>query len=459
MTTTSLQETSRPTTRHPAGSGITLTALAAGYVMAVLDTTVINVAGPSISTQLGIGLDALTWAVDGYTLTFASLLLLAGSLADRLGAKRVYLAGLALFVLASLACGLAPTGTVLVAARLVQGVAAALFLPSSLSLLTASFTESRQRARMLGLWASIVSIAAGLGPVVGGTLVDTLGWRSIFLVNVPIGLVGLVLAQRVLVAQPAKRVRVTVLGHLLAVLALAALCFAVIEGPAYGWLSAPILGAAVAAVLLGAACVATQRRSPNPIIPPDLVRNRAFTAANGVGFLINFACFGGIYLLGLLLQKAWGARPFDAGLRLLPVMGVFVLGNLLFTRIVGRTGTRLPILVGLPVAGLGALGLTCISPGLPYWVLVVVLAVVHLGVGVAVPAVVAALVEAAGPTHGNVAGATLNANRQAGTLVGVALAGTLLNAAGWYRGAALDFAVMGACYLLAATLTWRFIRT
>ncbi|MFI1915907.1 MFS transporter [Nocardia sp. NPDC020380] len=442
--------------RHPAG--VTLGALALGFVMATLDATVVNIAGPGISAGLHLSLSGLTWAIDGYTLTFASLLLLSGSLANRVGAKRMYLAGLAVFAIASAVCGFAVSGGMLVGARMLQGVGAGMFMPSSLSLLVFSFPEPGRRARMLGLWAAIVSISAGLGPVVGGILVDTLGWRSIFMVNIPIGLAGFLLAQRIVSAPPAIPVRVTVLSHAVGILTLAAVCFTLIEGPVYGWGSAPIIGSAVFALCAATVFVLRERRAVLPIIPRELLRDRVFTASNAIGFLINFGCFGGIFLLGLFFQNARGARPFTAGLELLPIMGIFLIGNLIFARIGDRVSARRVMLIGLPAGALGAVSLTLLSPGTPYWLIVVVMGVVHLGVGISVPAMTTGLMSAAGPSHANIAGASLNANRQMGTLVGVAVAGALFAIAGWYGGAADDFGVMAGCYVLAALLAWRFIR-
>ena len=449
-----------PAAAGQSSGGLQLLALAAGFVMAAVDATVVNVAGKTLEQRLHLGLSQLTWVVDGYTLTFAALLLLAGSLADRFGAKRLYLSGMALFVVASLACALAPSGGALVGARLVQGAGAALFMPSSLTLLTASFPDPARRARMVALWSAIVSGSMALGPLIGGVLVDTLGWRSIFLLNLPIGAVGLLLAARVVPALPGRPARFAWTGHALGVGMLALLCFTLIQGTELGWGSAPILAAAAGTLLLAVLFVRHVSGSDHPVLPASLFRTPAFTAANAIGFLVNAGVYGGSYLLGLFLQTARGASPLRAGIEMLPVTGVFVLGNLLFARIVGRTGVRGPLLTGLAVAAAAMLSLVTVDPAMPYAVLATVLAVGNLGVGVAVPAMVAALVATAGPANANAGAATMNANRQVGTLVGVALTGIVLSAAHghWYTAAAVGYAFTGAGFLLATVLTWRWIR-
>ncbi|MDN3263502.1 MFS transporter [Streptomyces sp. CSDS2] len=460
MTTT--QHTDAATT---AGRGIggaelvRLLALAAGFVMATLDATVVNVAGPGIQSRLDMDLSALVWVVDGYTLTFASLLLLAGSLADRYGAKTLYAWGMTVFVVASLACGTAPNGIVLVVARLVQGAGAALFMPASLGLLVATFPEPGRRARMLGIWTAIVSTASGLGPVVGGVLVDTLGWRSIFWLNLPVGVVGFVLTTRLITGPRPARGAVAPLGHLLGIAALALLCFTLVQGPEYGWGSAAIVGTAVGCLLCAVLFVVRERTSAAPVMPRRLLRHPAFAAANVIGFLLNFGLFGGAFMLGLFLQQVRGASPFTAGLQLLPMMIVILMGNLLFARIAARAGTRRPLIVALAVAGTAAALLGTVSPGTPYWLLAVGMAVVNFCVGVVVPAMTAASMEAAGREHAGLAGATLNANRQVGALVGVAVMGTVTTALDdRYQGAALCFLAMGLVYLLSGALAWRYVR-
>ncbi|MEU5609243.1 MFS transporter [Streptomyces sparsogenes] len=442
--------------------GVQLLALALGFVMATLDVTIINVAGPQLRTGLDLSLAGLTWVVDGYVLVFASLLLLAGSLAGRFGARRVYLTGLGLFTAASLVCAVAPVAAVLVAGRLAQGAGAALFMPSSLTLLMNAFPGGPQRARVLGVWSAIVSTAAGVGPAVGGLLVGGLGWRSIFLINLPVGLAALVLARRYVAPLPGRAVPLGAGGHALGLVALAALAYGLIQGPETGWDAAPVLAAFAVALLAGAA-FAVRERAPGTtarVLPGELFANAHFSTANAVGFLFNLGCYGGMFMLGLFLQNARGASPLEAGLQLLPTQMVFLLGNILYARLGHRVGNRAALAGSLLYSAAGTIALALVlSPDLPYWVLAVVLGAFNTGLGVASPAMTGALMDAAGREHAGIASATLNANRQIGTLVGIAVMGAVLaGAGGWYAGAVASFALTGGSYAAAALLAWFGLR-
>jgi DHA2 family methylenomycin A resistance protein-like MFS transporter len=440
--------------------GARLLALAAGFVMSALDATVVNVAGDTLRHRLGVSLSQLTWVVDGYTLAFAALILLSGSLADRFGAKRLYLSGMAVFLAASLACGLAPDGSFLIAARLAQGSGAALFMPSSLTLLTASFPEPERRARIVALWSSIVSASSAFGPVIGGLLVGGFGWRSIFLLNLPIGIGGMVLAARVVPSLPGRVARFAWTGHGLGVAMLVFLCFTLIQGAPLGWASPSIVASIAASVLLAGLFVRHLRTARRPVLAASLLRSRGFAAANAIGFLVNAGVNGGLYMLALFLQAARGATAPQAGAQLLPITVVFVLGNLLFARLTARIGVRSPLIAGLVLAAAALLGLTAVSASTPYLVIAALLAVGNLGVGVSAPAAVAAIVESTDAEHANGGAATMNASRQVGTLVGVALTGVVLAAQGddWYAAVAVSFGISGGCYLLAALLAWRLPR-
>lgn len=443
----------------PRQSAWPLITVALGFVMAMLDVTVVNVALSHIQTRLAIPLSGLVWVVDGYTLTFAALLLVGGALANRYGARTAYMAGLALFIVASLLCGIAPSGGALVAARLLQGAGAALFMPSSLSLLSQAYPDNTTRVKVLGLWSAIVSVAAAMGPLVGGVVISTLGWRSIFLLNVPIGLVGLVLTQWCLAPSPRHRQALNPAGHGLGVVALAALSFALIEGASYGWTSAPIVATAVLALAAGAGFVARERRSTTPIIARDLFHDARFPAANVIGFLINLGAYGQFFLISLYLQQARGADAWHTGLDLLPLMGVFTIGSLLSGRIAARWGARPPMLAGLLASGTLTLALTAVSTHIAYPLFALGLAAANLGVGIAVPAMTGVVMQVAGQAHANIAAAALNANRQVGALIGVAIMGAVLHTSGgWAHALPINLAIITTAYLVAAALVARHIR-
>ncbi|WP_327154661.1 MFS transporter [Streptomyces tubercidicus] len=445
----------------PSRDNLQLLILALGFVMASLDTGIMNVAANELRARLGLTMSGLTWVVDGYVLAFAALLLLAGSLAKRFGARRIYLIGLAVFTAASLLGALAPNGGVLVAARFVQGVGAALFMPSSLSLLMHAFPEPARRAKILGIWSAVVSTSVGLAPTIGGVLVGTLGWRSIFLVNLPIGLAGLLLTRRVIAAVPARGSALGGSGHVLGLLALGALSYALIEGPGMGWSAHFVLGAfAVAAVAL-AGFVVRERAARTPVLPVSLFADRSFAAANVVGFLFNFAFYGALFVLGLFLQTARGESPVTAGLQMLPAVLVIPFGNMLYARFGLRVGNRTALTASLALSAAGyVLLFLLLAPGLPYWVLAVVLACANFGSGISSPAMTGVLMAAAGREHADIGSATLNANRQIGSLVGIAGMGAVLTGAGdGYQGAAYAFALTAAALAAAAVVGRLGIRT
>ncbi|MFE3856462.1 MFS transporter [Streptomyces griseorubiginosus] len=447
-----------PPAAREASPGLRLTALATGFVMAALDVTVVNVAGSAIQEQLHASLPELTWIVDGYVLVFSSLLLLAGGLANRLGAKNVYLWGMAVFFVASLGCALAPNAAVLIVARLLQGVGAALFMPSSLSLLVFSFPEKRQRTQMLGLWSAIVATSAGLGPTVGGLLVSAFGWQSIFVLNLPIGIIGILLTRRFIVASETRATKPAVPGHLLWIMALAALSFALIEGPRLGWGAGGMVVSYVVLVVAAVSLLVRERRADNLVMPWSLFARPSFAGANLVGFLFNLALYGSMFMLSLYLQHARGATPFQAGLELLPMTIWFPLANVVYSRISARFSNGALLTVFLLVAGVASLTMVEVTSATPYWVLAVAVGLANIGAGIISPGMTAALVDAAGPEHANAAGSVLNANRQIGTLVGIAAMSVVLGTTtDWNRGAALCFAAIGVAYLAAAAGAWLLI--
>jgi DHA2 family methylenomycin A resistance protein-like MFS transporter len=437
-----------------------LMTLAIGFVMAMIDVTAVNTALSDISASLSVPLTGLVWVVDGYTLTFAALLMAGGALADRFGPKAVYQGGLSVFILGSVLCALAASGHALIAARLLQGAGAALFMPSSLSLLTHAYEDQATRARMLGTWSAIVGCASAAGPLVGGVLVHAFGWRSVFWVNVPIGLLGIVLT-RVLAPATARHERdLSMWSHVLGVAALAALSFVLIEGPALGWMSAGVLAAGAAAVLAAVMLVRRERGGAHPLLPKALFETPAFAAANGVGFLINFAVFGQLFLLSLFIQQG-GADALQTGLKLIPMMAAFAVGNLTSGRITARVGTRPPMMYGL-MAGLAmaVLMLLGLRPDTPYWLLVLAAMVMNVAIGIAIPGMTATVMLVAGKAHANSAAAALNANRQIGALVGVAMMGTVMHVAPeWALRLPMAFTLIAAAYAGALVLVYHYVRS
>lgn len=442
------------TAGRPRGAAGRFLAVTLGFVMAALDITVVNIAGARIRDDLSLSVSEVTWQVDGYMVTFASLLLLFGSVTSRYGARRTYLVGLSGFVFASLACALAPSGIALIAARLVQGAAAALFLPASLVVLTASFPDEQERRRMIAFWSTAGAGASGVGPLLGGALVNAFGWRSIFLFNLPLGIATLVLALRYSpVVPPATGVRLHLGRHLLLGLGLAAATFALVEGGHLGWASPRVLISAVILVVSWTGFALWEARSTRKVLPSALVRNPHFLAANGTGFFLNFGLYAIQFMLGLFLQIQRGASPLLAGLQVLPMMIMFTVGNLLYARMPARYGTRWPASIGLILGAAASIVLTTLSADTPYWWLAAVLIIGNTGIGIAVPAMTVRLMDAAGTEHAGMGSAVFNATRQIGTLIGVAVAGLLIGTfTDWYTAARLTFLITGIAYALAALM-------
>lgn len=454
---TSFTTTAAPA--RPVPPLLMLMTLAIGFVMAMIDVTAVNTALGDIAADLAVPLTGLVWVVDGYTLTFAALLMAGGALADRYGPKAVYQGGLGVFILGSVLCALAPGGVALIAARLLQGVGAALFMPSSLSLLTHAYEDQATRARMLGSWSAIVGCASAAGPLVGGALVHEFGWRSVFWVNVPLGLLGVVLTQWLAPATARHARALSLLSHALGVAALAALSFVLIEGPVLGWMSGAVLGAAAAAALAATLLVRRERTGAHPLLPKALFDTPAFAAANGVGFLINFAVFGQLFLLSLYIQQG-GADALQTGLRLIPMMAAFAIGNLTSGRITARVGTRPPMMYGLLVGlGMALVMLLGLRPDTSYWLLVTAVVLMNVAIGIAIPGMTATVMLVAGKAHANSAAAALNANRQVGALVGVAMMGSVMHMApAWQQRMPLAFALIAAAYACALWLVYRYVR-
>jgi DHA2 family methylenomycin A resistance protein-like MFS transporter len=424
-----------------------LVAVCLGYFMIILDATIVNAALPALRTDLHAGPTGQRWVVDGYLLMLAALLLSGGALADRFGARRVGQLGLGLFVVASVACGLAPDLATLVAARVVQGMGAAVAVPASLALLRAAFPEQADRARAFGVWGGIAGVAAAAGPILGGLLVSAASWRLVFLVNLPIGLVGLALTARYVPAPRPSPRGLDLTAQLLAVLALAGLTVALIEGRWVAGAGAVLFLVATPAFLL------VERRADDPMLPLTMFRDAAFAGGTAIGLLLNFGFYGELLVLNLYLQQGLGYSALLAGLALLPQMGVVALGSALSGRCTARAGgVRPTLLIGLAVGGAGLFGLALAGAHTPYPVLIGPLVAVGFGMSFTMPAVTTAVVDAAPSDRAGLAAGAINAARQVGGVVGVAVLGGLAGA-GVGSGMRLAAVLAGVSFWLAAGVT------
>ncbi|GAA1799562.1 MFS transporter [Actinomadura chokoriensis] len=405
--------------------GAMLAILCAGMFLVLLDVTIVNVALPGIGRALDTGLPGLQGVVDGYAVAIAGLLLGGGALGDRIGHRRVTVAGFALFGAASLACGAAPGAGPLVAARVVQGAGAALLLPGSLALITALYPGRAEQARALGVWAGVSSTALPAGPLLGGLLVDTAGWRWIFLLNAPItavaaaGVLALVREPR----PPRPDVPLDRAGMVLAPLALGGLVWTVIAA-GHGHRASAVAAAGIA-VAAGAAFAVAERRAAAPMIPGGLLRAPAFLGANAIAFIMNLVSNGVLFVATLRLQQAGDRSALAAGAMLLPMAVPLALLAPVSGRLTARFGTRVPLAAGTAIAATGSPALLAAGPGGGYGALLPVLLAVGIGDGLIVTAVVAAAMRAAPPAHAGLAGGFNNTARQAGTALGVAVYGAV----------------------------------
>jgi DHA2 family methylenomycin A resistance protein-like MFS transporter len=421
---------------------LTLVVMCVGMFLVLLDVTVVNVALPRLRADLGAGVGSLQWIVDGYAVALAALMLPCGDLGDRHGHKRVVLAGLAAFGTGSLAAGLAPGPGLLVAGRVVQGAGAALLLPGTLAVISRAHPDAAQRARAIGIWAAISSLALPAGVIAGGALVDGPGWRWAFLVNLPVVAVALPVTARVVreSREPAARAP-DIAGAALAAALLATATFAIIaRSPAAG-----VVAAALLAVL-----TAVERRQPEPMLPAALLRRPAFGAANAVSAAMNLGTLGTLFVLTLYLQDVQGRSALGAGVAILPAFGLLTVVAPLSGRLVGRIGPRRPMVAGLLIAaaGLALLADDALFAASVLW---------GLGLGLLTPSVVAAAMGAVQADRAGLAAAVNNTARQAGGAIGIAASGAVAGSpdrAGFVQGFHTVALGAAALYVAAAAVAW-----
>ncbi|MBB5423612.1 DHA2 family methylenomycin A resistance protein-like MFS transporter [Paraburkholderia sp. JPY158] len=406
---------------------LALLATSLGFVIICLDVTVVNVALARMRDSLGLDSTALEWVVNAYTLAFASLLLSAGALADRFGARRIFLAGFVVFTCASVGCGLSDGAALLVGARVVQGIGAALCVPSSLALLGAAFPEPHARARAVSVWAGTAALALGAGPLVGGVLVDRFGWPAIFLINVPIGVVGiwLTIAHAPETKGHAAR-RVDLAGQTLAVVALVGLTYADVESGRLGWTGMTVLTGLAVAAVAGGLFVIVEARQAQPLLPLALFRDAAVSVSALTGLSLNFGYYGLMFAMSLFFQNARHDTPLETGLAFLPMTAVVAVANVASGSLTARFGYRLPMLVGQAVAALGYVSLAFVRVDSSALAVALPLLSVGVGVALAVPSINTAVLAHVEPSYMGIASGVLNTARQIGGVLGVGLFGSLV---------------------------------
>lgn len=408
---------------------MSLLALCLGFFMVIIDATIVNVSLPVMQTSLGGSVSWLQWVVDGYTLTFACLLLSAGNLADRIGAKKGFQSGLLLFVLTSIGCALANAFWSLTAFRLLQGMAAAFLVPTSLALINSSYPDIKSRAKAIGVWAGIGGIAAASGPILGGILTAGFGWRAVFWVNVPVGLLAIFLSVKY-ITNPDRnqnsQTKFDFVGQITAIISIAALAFSLIETGNLGWLSPTVLIGFFVFLLMFIAFLWIEYHSSFPMFPLSLFQSRKFSIAILIGMIINFGLYGELFVLPLYFHHVKGFSILQIGFAILPLTGLVALASYLSGKIISVSGSKLPMIIGLLIGALGFSTLLVIGNNTPYSWLILPLAAIGFGTAFTMPAATITAIHAASEDRAGIASGTFNASRQLGSLLGVALFGTIV---------------------------------
>jgi EmrB/QacA subfamily drug resistance transporter len=407
----------------------TLAAVTFGLFMIMLDNTVVNVALPSIQRDFAVDVSELEWVVNGYALTFAVLMLTGGKLADLLGRRRIFIVGLAIFTLASLACGLAESAGVLIGARVVQGVGAALMNPATLSIISATFPP-RQRGMAIGIWAGVSAMALAIGPLVGGLLTEHIDWSWIFFVNVPVGVLAIVVARFAIdeSRDTSAEQRLDLPGLVASGLGLFGLTYGLIEANTYGWTSGRILAAFGVAVVGLSLFVVLELVQRVPMLDLTLFRNRTFAGANVVALLVFLAMFGVFFFVSLYLQNVLGYSAVEAGATFLPMTCLIMLVAPLAGKLSDRYGARWLMAGGMTSVSASLLFFSRLEVDSTFWTALPGLILGGLGMGLVMAPLTAAALGAVSVDKAGVGSGVLNTFRQLGGALGIAVTGAIVAA-------------------------------
>jgi EmrB/QacA subfamily drug resistance transporter len=400
-------------------------------LMVSLDVTIVNVALPAIRRDLHASTSGLQWVIDAYTMVVASLLMLAGSLADRFGRRRTFQIGLSTFTVASVLCSLAPSLTALVVFRMLQAVGASMLNPVAMSIITNTFVEPKSRARAIGTWGAVVGVSMGLGPLVGGGLTELVGWRSIFWINLPIGAAAILLAQRFVPESKAPRARrPDPVAQLLVLATLFAVTYAVIEAPHHGW-GSPIIAVLFGIALSGVgAIIAYEPRRDEPLIDLRFFRSVPFSSATLIAVLAFGSFAGFLFLNALYLQEVRGLAPFATGVYTLPLALATIVCSPISGWLIGKSGSRLPLVLAGAAIGTSALMLTQLDARTPLGWVVAAYVVFGVGFGLVNAPITNTAVSGMPNASAGVAAAIASTSRQVGASLGVAIGGTIAQSHG-----------------------------
>lgn len=449
-----------PAVGRPKSASAALLGLCLGFFMILLDGSALNIALPSIQSSIHGSLAALQWLVNIYTIPLASLLLTAGLLSDRFGARRVFMWSLGGFTLASLLCAISTSLPLLVAFRCVQGIFAAGVLPTTLAIIARTYPDPAERARAITLWGATGGIALVAGPIGGGLLTEALGWRSIFFINVPIGAVALWLSVRHIVETKRREDEAfDRVGQLLAIVGLGLLVAGLIEGGSRGWHDTLTLGLLAASIPILLGFVFTEMRVRAPVLPLGIFRRAAFSASIINGFAFQFGAYGLQFMLAIYLQEQWGYDALTTGLFFIPFAVLWTFATLILNRVWAAKGMRWLLVTGSVISSAG--GVVCLFLGgsstWPY--LLAGTAVVGLGCGLFGPSCNGAAMATADQHYAGLASGVLNTSRQVGMAIGVALLGGCLTVPDALLGARVGIALVTACFVIIAGLSSRYAPT
>ncbi|WP_323084126.1 MFS transporter [Providencia alcalifaciens] len=403
-------------------------AVCLGTFMATLDISIVNVALPAIGQELFTNLSMLQWVIDAYALCLSALILSVGPLSDRYGRKRVWLVGIAIFTLGSLICALASNIQWLLFGRAVQGIAAAALIPGALSIITQAFSNDIERIKVIGIWSAVSALSLIIGPILGGFLVDTFDWTTIFIINIPIGLLTVVLGGLGIAesADPDKAALDPV-GQLLSIVALGGITYGLIEAGDLGWDNPLTLGSLVLSTVALLGFVAVEMKVPRPLLPLYLFKkNPDFFQYNMASFALGFATYSNVFFIALFLQKGQGWGAFEAGLRMAPEFIAMALFSFSFGRLSRRYSVRNIMIIGFSFIALSSMLLTRVNADTDYFPIAVTLFILGAGMGMATPAIGALVMSSVEKAYSGIASAVMNALRQTGMTLGIALLGTLM---------------------------------
>ncbi len=405
----------------------TLAAVAVGLFMIMLDNTIVNVALPSIERSLHMSISSLEWIVTAYALTFAALLITGGKLGDLYGRRKMFTAGLVIFTLASLACGLAPSAGILIAARAVQGVGAAVMSPATLSIITATFPP-KERGQAIGIWAGVSALALAIGPLVGGLIVDNINWHWIFYVNVPVGVVGIIVSRLVIAESrdTSREQSIDLPGLVTSSAALLALSYALIEGNRHGWGSPEIISLFIGAAVLLAVFIRLELHQRLPMLDLGLFRIGAFVGANTVAMLVSLGMFGVFFFISLYVQNVLGYSPTKAGAIFLPMTILIILIAPVAGKLSDRVGSRWLMGAGMSILGVSLLLYQRIGLHTGFWSLLPQLVLGGIGMALTMSPMTSAAMASVPVDKAGVGSGVLNSFRQVGGSLGIALMGAIL---------------------------------